>query len=493
MRKREQMAFFLFFCTIFLACKTQPEQEIKPNVIFILADDMGYGDLSIYGQTAFQTPRIDRMAEEGMQMTSFYTGSTVCAPSRAALLTGKHVGHCSVRGNFDGELLGDDEITLAKVMKQAGYTTGCIGKWGLGHPPPPDDPNKKGFDYFWGYVNMWHAHNFFPEFVYENGVKYPLKGNKTQLIDGQNPWADMPEGTGVAEKRAQYVPFLIDEKAGEFIEQNKDNPFFLYLAYNTPHANNEGVPDGMEVPDYGEFENKDWPSQEKGFAKMMVNLDNSVGKVLDKLTELGIAENTLVCFCSDNGPHGEGGHQMEFFNSNGDLNGMKRDLYEGGIHTPFIAWWPGQIKAGTQSNHMAAFWDVLPTLCDLTQVEKPADIDGISFLPSLKGNIQDKKHDYLYWEFYEGGGKQGVLWKNWKAVSLNVRQKPGPVGLELYNLDDDPAETNNIADKHPEVIKKMVEFMNESHAQYGNYALYTTEKGKSAPEEGKSIPKRIKK
>ena len=244
-----------------------------PNVIMILVDDMGYGDLSFYGQKTLSTPSIDQMAMEGMHFTNMYTGSTVCAPSRASLMTGKHTGHTSVRGNLPEQLLGDDELTLAKVFKQAGYTTGAIGKWGIGHPPPPDDPKNKGFDYFYGYLNMWHAHNFYPEFLYENGEKVKLN-NRTALVDGKNLWADMPEGTGVAEVREEYVHHLFDQKAMEFLEKNKEGKFFLYMAYNVPHANNEAGPflgDGMEVPEYYEFEEEDWPRPEKGFTGIAPN------------------------------------------------------------------------------------------------------------------------------------------------------------------------------------------------------------------------------
>jgi arylsulfatase A-like enzyme len=350
-------------------------------------------------------------------------------------------------------------------MKQAGYKTACIGKWGIGHPPPPDDPSRKGFDYFFGYINMWHAHNLYPEFLYRNGEKVYLN-NKLKLADGKNPWIDSPEGTGVADLKKEYAHFLFDNEAISFIEKNRNENFFLFLAYNVPHANNEKKPDGMEVPDYYEFAEKDWPVQEKGFAAMIRNLDNSMGMIFNKLKDLGIDEKTLVIFCSDNGPHQEGGHIMEFFNSNGSFRGMKRDMYEGGVRTPFIARWPGVIKPNTFSGHIAAFWDVLPTFCDLAGVKLPANTDGISFLPAMLGNRQIETHNYLYWEFYEQGGKQAILKGDWKAIRLNIRGKPEQRLTELYNLKSDPSESNNVADKNPDLIKQFNELFITARVEF---------------------------
>jgi len=434
--------------------KKGEKEQVPPNVILVLVDDMGIGDLSLYGQQTLSTPNIDQMASEGMHFTNMYTGSTVCAPSRAALLTGKHTGHTSVRGNSPQQLIADDEMTIARVFKNAGYTTGAVGKWGIGSYMPTNDPNRKGYDYFYGYVNMWHAHNFYPEFLYENGEKVYLD-NKTKQVDGKNPWADsLREGKGVAEIRNEYVHRLFDNHAVSFIEENKEDPFFLYLAYNVPHANNEKVPDGMEVDDYYEFAEKEWPVQEKGFAAMIRNIDNSVGLILAKLKELKLDDNTLVLFCSDNGPHLEGGHKVEFFDSNGLYRGNKRDLYEGGIKTPFIARWPGSIPAGTKSGEKFAFWDFLPTFAELTGKAVPSNTDGISFLPTLLGKEQPNKHDYLYWEFYEGNGKQAILKGDWKAVKLNVSKPAEELIFELYNIKEDPSETNNVADDHPDIVEE---------------------------------------
>jgi len=466
---------FSLLPAIAISCNAkEKKEETRPNIIFILADDLGIGDLSCYGQRKFSTPSIDQMASEGMIFSNFYCGSTVSAPSRAALLTGKHTGHTSVRGNLPAQLINDNEVTLAKVLKQAGYVTGCIGKWGIGHPPPPDDPLRKGFDYFYGYVNMWHAHNFYPEFLYRNGEKVFLN-NKLALEKNENPWKEFPEGTGVASQRNDYVHYLFDREALDFINRHKDSSFFLYLAYNVPHANNEKKPDGMEVPDYYEFSEREWPIQEKGFAAMIRNLDNSVGKILAELKELGLDEKTIVFFCSDNGPHNEGGHDAEFFNSNGNYRGIKRDLWDGGIRTPFIVKWPGKIKPQSYSDHIAALWDVLPTFCDIAGIKKPVDIDGISFFPTLIGKNQLEKHDYLYWEFYEQGGKQAILKGDYKALRFNVREGNEKLVFELYNIKEDPEEKNNIADKHPELVKEFTNLFTEARKEFAVTSLFNND------------------
>jgi arylsulfatase A-like enzyme len=456
---------------MFESCAPKSSDIQNPNVIFVLVDDLGFGDLSMYGQTEFKTPHIDQFAKEGMVFNNFYTGAPVCGPSRASLLTGMHTGNTSVRGNSPAQLIGDDEYTIAKAFKDAGYVTANIGKWGIGHPPPVDDPARKGFDYFYGYVNMWHAHNFYPEFLYRNGEKVILN-NKTQLIDGKNPWEKYPEGTGVAEVRNDYTPYLFEDDVDLFLEKNKDNKFFLYYAMNVPHTNNEAIPDGMEVPDWGEFADKDWPDPEKGFAAMMQNLDNSMGRMMAKLKELGIDDNTVVFFCSDNGPHQEGGHTVAYFNSNGEYRGRKRDLYEGGIKTPFFVRWPAAIKPGSSSDHIGAFWDMLPTFADLAGNTKTIECDGISIYPTLIGKPeQQKQHEYLYWEFYESGGLQAIRSNNWKYIKLNVRNGQ-PVQKELYDLSVDAGETNNIYDKHPELIEKFEAYMKDGHSPFALTTLF---------------------
>ena len=441
-----------------------------PNIIFILADDLGYGDLSCFGQKTLATPNLDRMAAEGLKFTRHYSGSTVCAPSRCVLMTGLHTGHCTVRGNGPA-LMKDEDVTVAEVLKKAGYATGCFGKWGIGNPPPRDDPNRQGFDEFYGYVNMYHAHNFYPPFMIRNG-KLERLGNVTKefwLKDGREEGGPR-EGAGVAKVKKDYAPDLIIEEALKFIDANagKEAPFFLYHALNVPHANNEGgadkeQQDGMEVPDYGEFAGKDWPNPEKGFASMIRNIDRDVGRILDKLHELKIAENTLVIFSSDNGPHQEGRHQMEYFDSNGRLRGMKRDLYEGGVRVPTIAWWPGEVAAGGETDLLSGFQDFLPTAAELAGVEAPGNLDGISLVPTLTGKPGDqKKHEFLYWEFSEKGGKVGLVTDQWKAIRLNTAKDPeGP--LELYDLENDLPEQNNVAAGSSKILKQLVEKLGASH------------------------------
>ncbi len=449
----------------------------KPNIILIIVDDLGYGDLSIYGQEILSTPHIDKMASEGIRFTEHYAGSTVCAPTRAVLMTGLHTGHVSVRGNSPpGQLIGDDEPTLATILKSAGYFTGAIGKWGIGHPPPLDDPHRKGFDYFFGYINMWHAHNFYPEFLYKNSEKVMLEGNRLYRENGENPWADRPEGTGVAEKREQHSHHLQEAEALEFIEANKDTSFFLYLPFNVPHTNNEGGSyrdyHGMEVDDYGPFADEPWPDVEKGFAMQIRYMDETVGRINNTLEELGIEDNTLVIFTSDNGPHNEGGHSYEFFNSNGELRGLKRDLYEGGIRVPFIAKWPNRITPGIQSDHISAFWDYLPTFCEIVGVPVSIDTDGISFLPALMGEDHNQEtHEYLYWEFYEQGGKQAVRKDNWKLVRLNIRTS-NPVS-ELYDLNTDIQERHDLSHKYPEIVNQLESFMEQAHTPLDDISLFS--------------------
>lgn len=456
---------------------TSDKEESSPNIIYILVDDMGYGDLSCYGQQTLSTPNIDRLAREGMRFTQHYAGATVCAPSRACLLTGKHPGHGSVRGNKpDGQLLHDAEITIPEALKEKGYATAIIGKWGVGHPPPPDDPLRNGFDHAYGYINMWHAHNFYPEFLYKNGQKHPLEGNVTDRSHAYRE--DMPEGAGVAKEKGTYVLHEFEADAMQFIEAHQDQPFFLYLALNMPHANNEAgyfLEDGMEVPDYGEFADKEWPTPEKGFAQMITLIDQAVGKISQQIEALGIEENTLLIFASDNGPHQEGKHRVDFFDSNGSLRGQKRDLYEGGIRIPMIARWPGKIVAGSSTDHLSAFWDVLPTLCDVADVPQPVDIDGISFFPTLMGQgTEQAEHEWLYWEFYELGGRQALREGKWKYVKLNVRGEEEII-TELYDLETDLSEASNLMDQHPDIVKRMEQIMQEAHQPHDLISLFSSQ------------------
>ena len=449
-------------------CKTPAgrtgKNKRKPNIIYILADDLGYGDLGCYGQPKIKTPNLDKMAAEGMKFTQHYAGSTVCAPSRCALMTGKHTGHCTVRGNVD-VLMKPDEITIAKTLKQAGYSTACIGKWGIGHPPPPDDPHNNGFDHFFGYLSMWHAHNFYPDFPWKDGKKVPLR-NVVQ--HPEKHYKENQESlVGLASEKLDYSHDLFSQAALEFIEE-QDGPFFLFIPYTIPHANNEAGQfgeHGMEVPDYGIYADKDWPEPEKGKAAMISRLDGDIGKILAKLKQLRIDENTLVIFSSDNGPHKEGGVNPDFFDSNGPLKGIKRDLYEGGIRVPTIARWPGKVKAASRCDHISAFWDILPTFAELAGAEEPKGIDGISFAPTLLGKPQTK-HEYLYWEFHEGSSKQAVRMGDFKAV----RRAPSRP-IELYNLKSDVGEDNNIASRHPDIVARAEELFDKSRTDVDIWPL----------------------
>jgi len=427
----------------------------KPNVIYILADDLGYGDLGCYGQERIKTPHLDQLAAGGMKFTQHYAGSTVCAPSRCSLMTGKHGGHCTVRGNVD-VLMKPDEVTVGNVMQAAGYKTACIGKWGIGHPPPPENPHDNGFDYFFGYLSMWHAHNYYPEFLWKNGEKVLLR-NVGKHVE-RHYKQDQEELTGYGVERIDYTSDLFTNDALTWIEAQTD-PFFLFLSYTIPHANNEaqslGAEHGMEVPDFGDYADQNWPAAEKGKAAMISRLDRDIGAIIDKLKELGIHENTLVIFTSDNGPHKEGGIDPDFFVSSGQLTGTKRDLYEGGIRVPMIAAWPGVIEVGSQTDHISAFWDVLPTMAELASQPSPPGVDGISFLPTLLGKTsQQEIHEYLYWEFHEGSSKQAVRMGDWKAVRLT------PSGeIELYDLSTDIAEANSVAADHPDLVAKIEEIL----------------------------------
>jgi len=420
----------------------------RPNVIFILADDLGYGDLGCYGQQTIRTPNLDRMAAEGMIFTDHYAGSTVCAPSRCCLMTGLHTGHAQVRGNARIPLRPED-VTVAELMRQAGYATGIVGKWGLGEPDSTGIPNRQGFDYWFGYLNQQHAHNYYPDYLWRNEEKVPL-ANKVNPVGVAG---------GVAIKRVQYSHDLFASEALAFLDRNRKQPFFLYLALTIPHANNESKPDGMEVPSYGPYADRDWPDPQKGHAAMITRMDRDMGRLFDRLKTLGLDEKTLVLFSSDNGPHKEGGADPAFFDSSGALRGTKRDMYEGGIRVPLIARWPGRIAAGSGSDHVSAFWDFLPTCCELAGVPAPQDIDGLSFLPTLLGQPQrQRKHRHLYWEFHEQGKKQAVRMGDWKGVRLNVAKDPnGPI--ELYNLGDDIGEERDIAAQHPEIVEQIAAIM----------------------------------
>ena len=428
---------------------SKPVAARKPNIIFIHADDLGYGDLSSYGQRNFKTPNIDRLASEGMRFTQYYAGSTVCAPSRSALMTGQHTGHTRIRGNARYPLQAED-VTVAEVLKSAGYRTALIGKWGLGEAETVGVPTRQGFDYFFGYLNQRHAHNYYPSFLWRNEERVKLRN----IVPNEDA-----EGAGVSTNKLDYSPDLFTAEALSFVEKNNKDPFFLYLAYIIPHANNEAKDKGMEVPDLGEFANKDWPAPEKAKAAMIVRMDGYVGRLMASLKKLGLDNDTVVIFTSDNGPHKEGGAVPDFHDSNGHLRGIKRDLYEGGIRVPMIARWPGKVKAGKTSEQVWAHWDFLPTAAEIAGAKATANIDGISMLPALLGQKQ-RNHDFLYWEFHESGFEQAVRMGDWKAV----RHAPD-ASLELYDLKTDLSEQQNIAAKHPDVVKKIEDYLKSARTE----------------------------
>ena len=474
----EWLHFYLqpsrFFLSIDSAkCEESEQNRRVPNIVFILVDDLGYGDLGCYGQKTIQTPCIDRMADQGMRFTHCYAGSTVCAPSRCCLMTGYHTGHARVRGNARVPLLPED-VTVAELLKSAGYQTGIIGKWGLGEPDTTGIPNRQGFDTWFGYLNQRHAHNYYPAYLWENETEFPLRNEVVHTIGGR----DRTPG-GVATKRVDYSHDLFAERALEFVKANRDKPFFLYLAMTIPHANNEAsnrnikeaeIPAyrGMEVPDFGPYKDKDWPAPQKGHAAMITRMDADIGRLFKLLAELRIDDETIVFFTSDNGPHKEGGADPAFFGSSGPLRGYKRALYDGGIRVPMIARWPGKIAAGTTSDLPWAFWDFLPTACDLAGTEAPKGIDGISVLPTLLGYPdKQKRHDYLYWEFHEGrGSKQAVRMGKWKGVKNRI---PGPI--ELYDVIADPGETQNVAKDHPDVVAKIASDIAEARTESEHWEL----------------------
>jgi len=418
------------------------DRAARPIIIFILADDLGYGDLGCYGQKRILTPHLDRLAAEGQRFTQFYSGSTVCAPSRCCLMTGLHTGHALIRGN-GRDSLRPQEVTVARLLKEAGYTTGLVGKWGLGEEGSPGVPTKQGFDSFYGYLDQVHAHNYYPHFLMRNEQRVPLAN---EVPPGKGPF-----GSGVATKKVAYSHDLLTAEALKLVEDNRDRPFFLYLAWTIPHANNEAGKQGMEVPDLGVYGDKDWPAPQKAHAAMISRLDADVGRLLALLKRLGLDDRTLVLFSSDNGPHREGGNDPDFNHSSGPLRGIKRDLYEGGIRVPLIARWPGQVPAGKTSEHIGAFWDVLPTLCELAGAKTPAGLDGISFAATLLGKRgAQKQHEALYWAFYERGGARAARMGKWKAV-----QQPLGQPLQLFDLDRDLGEKENLAASQPDVVAAM--------------------------------------
>ena len=432
----------------------QGDHSRPPNIIYILADDLGWGEPGCYGQKLIKTPNIDRMAAEGKRYTQHYAGSTVCAPSRCVLMTGKHTGHCFVRDNFNlargayrGEKhqegnvpIPEDEVTVAEVLKKAGYTTGCIGKWGLGYPGSEGDPVNQGFDHFFGYNCQREAHSYYPGHLWRNREKVMLEGNK-------------------GGKKQQYSHDLMADDALDFIRRNKDNPFFLYVPFTIPHAK-------FQVPDLGRYADKPWKDIPKKHAAMVTRMDRDIGRMLDLLKELGLDENTLVMFSSDNGPHG-GGNTLQRFDTNGPFRGRKRDLYEGGIRVPLVARWPGKITPGTVSEHVSCFQDMMPTWAELAGTGRPSDTDGISMAASLLDSGKQVEHEYLYWE--RGGHQKAVRMGKWKGV-CNRMNRNADAPIELYDLEKDPGEQNDIAENHPQIIARIGKIMQSARVPVPDYA-----------------------
>ncbi len=424
----------------------------KPNIIYVMCDDLGYGDLGCFGQKTIKTPNIDQLASEGMRLTSYYAGCTVCRPSRLVLWTGMHTGHTAISSNAKYTFRPSD-VTVAELLQGAGYVTGGVGKWAMGGVGTTGHPNLNGFDFWMGYLDQSEAHNYYPSHLWRNDQRVALEGNIL---------SDHPNARGrVAVKRTTYSHDLITEAALDFVRRNHEQPFLLNVHWTIPHANNEGgrvTGDGMEVPDYGIYAGRDWPTMAKGQAAMITRMDGDVGRLVNLVRELKIDRKTLFIFTSDNGPHSEGGHKHEYFDANGPLRGFKRDLYEGGIREPTIAWWPETIEAGSESDEPLAFWDFMPTACELAGLESPTNSDGISFLPTLRGTLQ-ASHDYLYWKY---DAKEAIRMDNWKGVRLALR-KP----IELYDLDADIGESKDISADHPEIVSRIIELMDEAKRPRG--------------------------
>jgi arylsulfatase len=439
-------------------------EEKKPNIIFILADDLGCFELGCYGQTKIKTPNIDKLAQGGVKFTTFYAGCPVCAPSRCTLMTGKHTGHATIRNNKEVQPEGQhpiraEDVTLAELLKARGYATGAMGKWGLGMWDSSGSPLKHGFDLFIGYNCQRHAHSHYPTYIWRNDKRIELKDN-----DGK---------TG-----KQYTQDIFETEALAFIEANKAKPFFLYLPFTVPHVAVQVPEDSLDEykgklgddPAYdGKKGYQPHPTPHAAYAAMVTRMDRSVGRIVEKVKALGLERDTLIIFTSDNGPtHNVGGADSEFFKSAGKLRGLKGSVYEGGIRVPFIASWPGTIKPGTRDGRFY-FPDVLPTLCDVAGAKVPEKLDGISLWPTLSGQGQQSLHDFLYWEFPAYGGQQAVIMREWKAVRQNLAK--GVVKTELYNLAKDESEKDDVAAKEPEMLARLEKLLKEQHTPNPDFPL----------------------
>ena len=450
----------------------EKNKDKKPNVVFILADDLGYGDLSCYGQEKFETPNIDKLAQSGMRFTQCYSGTTVSAPSRSCLLTGTHSGHTPVRGNLEldpeGQFpLPDDARTIFEVMKDAGYKTSAFGKWGLGYIGSTGDPKNQGCDTFYGYNCQLLAHSYYPDHLWDNDKRVELEDNNLNVQYGK--------GT--------YSQDLIHGKALEYLDNmNPDEPFFMWYPTIIPHAELIVPEDSIIQKFRGMYPEKPYKGTEPGspafrkggycsqfhphatFAAMVYRLDVYVGQIIQKLKDKGLYDNTIIIFASDNGPHNEGGADPTFFNTEERLRGLKRALYEGGMRVPYIAYWPGTIEAGSISDLMAAGWDMMPTFVELLGEDtdwREEAMDGLSILPTLTGKGEQRQHDFLYWEFHEENGRQAVRAGDWKLIRQNI--KNGNPTHELYNIAEDPHEDNNLANTYPDKVEELKVIMDREH------------------------------
>ncbi len=455
------------------ACAPEPVVT-PPNIVYMLADDLGYGELGSYGQTRIRTPHLDALAAAGMRFTQHYSGSPVCAPSRATLLTGLHTGHSQIRDNFEvGGYPDPDELgqmpldsgtyTIGTMLQRAGYVTGAIGKWGLGGRETLGQPRFQGFDYFFGYLDQQLAHNFYPTHLWRSGTRVPLDNpyfHPHQRFDGDDP-ADAEQYRGY--QGAEYSLDVMADDALDFIERHRDQPFFLYLPFTVPHLALQ-VPDSSLAEYEGMFDEQPYLGDRgylphhrplSAYAAMITRMDAHIGRILDKLDELGLDENTIVMFTSDNGTTYTGGVDADYFDSTAGLRGLKGSVYEGGIRVPLIVRWPGNVQAGSVSDHVSSFWDVMPTLAEAAGTPVEGEIDGISFLPTLLGVPGQRSVPPLYWEYHGlWNGAQAVRLGRWKGVRLGGHDDPD-APIELYDLDADPGETLDVAAEHPDVIERL--------------------------------------
>jgi arylsulfatase A len=487
--------FFSLFLAAFLLTGCAKE-DVKPNIIYILADDLGYNELGSYGQKIIRTPNLDKLADQGMRFTQHYAGSPVCAPSRGTLLTGKNTGNGYIRDNFEmggwgpdepeGQLpLLDAEFTIAEMVKPLGYATGFIGKWGMGGPDSEGHPNNQGFDQFYGYLCQRVAHNYYPTHLWQNGSPDSLEGQDYyaahQKLDAplatEEEYYDRFGGE-------HYAPDRMLDAALTFLDANKDNPFFLvfatpvpHLALQVPRESLEEYPDSMDTEPFLGGSYLPHPRPHAAYAAMITRMDRDIGTMLAKLKDLGLEDNTIVMFSSDNGTTYSKGVDASYFNSVGDFRGLKGSVFEGGVRVPFIVKWPGRVQEGSVSDHISAFWDVMPTVAAVTGAEAPQGIDGNSFLPTLLGEPDGQQADKpLYWEYHAFGGMQAVRMGDWKGVRLEIRrQDDSPV--QLFNLASDPNETTDVSSENPDVVREIRAIMDArrpSEMESWNFVRETT-------------------